>query len=466
MKNFAQILIIAVVSFTGSRCNLEKIQDNLVNPGPTALFTVDKTGGEIPCTVAITNQSQNAFSYSWNFGNSTTSTLQQPGSVTYTTANDFTITLIVTDAAGLKDTFSVIIETTEPLVKFAKTFDTFGPGCKVRQLTDGGYIAAGTLNNDVFLVRTDAEGNIVNQRVFTDANADVANDVIQLSDGTFVVVGTTFNAAFNNNDIYYLRTNSSLNAITGPIRLGTNDGNDEAFSVIELTDGSVFMAGYTTNISTGSTDVYVARYSPDLSNLFFKKNISGANAEVAFDAISVSGGIAIAGEVSYPGSSALSDALFLKIDENGNLLGTIKAIGGSGFEQARAITSTGNGELILCGAILAPGGSDSDIFLQKIDTNGNTTAGAATPGGSQNDTGYDITPVDGGGFAIAGQSGLDAYLLLTDENGTSLLDKPFVLNGEEAFYSIEQTADKGFIFGGYKGSFLYVVKTDKDGNFN
>lgn len=465
MKNFAQILI-TVVALSGIGCNLEKIEENLVDPGPAAAFTTDKTGGEAPCTITITNQSQRAVTYAWNFGNGTTSTLQNPGPVTYTVAQDYTIVLIASDAAGLKDTFSVSVEITEPVKKFANTYDAFGPGCKARKLSDGGYIAAGTLNNDVYLVRTDAEGNIVNQQVFTDTNADVANDVIQLSDGTFVVVGTTFNAAFNNNDIYYLRTNASLTAITGPFRFGTTDGNDEAFSVIELTDGSVFMAGYTTNISTGSTDVYVARYSPNLSQTFYKKNIPGANAEVAFDALSVSGGIAITGEVSYPGSSALSDALFLKIDEDGNLQGTIKAIGGSGYEQARAITTAGNGELILCGAILAAGASDSDIFLQKVDPNGNPTSGAVTPGGSQNETGYDITPVDGGGFAIAGQSGLDAYLLITDENGNPTIDKPFIINGEEAFLSIEQTSDKGFIFGGYKGSFLYLVKTDKDGNSN
>jgi len=56
-----------------------------------------------PFTVNFANNSLNAVSYAWSFGNGNTTTLQNP-SATYTAPGTFTIRLIATNANGCKDT--------------------------------------------------------------------------------------------------------------------------------------------------------------------------------------------------------------------------------------------------------------------------------------------------------------------------------------------------------------------------
>lgn len=67
---------------------------------PKAQFTTSTTSGNAPLTVQFTDQSTgNITSYSWNFGDGGTGTTQNP-SHTYTTAGNYTVSLIVTGSGG------------------------------------------------------------------------------------------------------------------------------------------------------------------------------------------------------------------------------------------------------------------------------------------------------------------------------------------------------------------------------
>jgi PKD repeat protein len=72
---------------------------------PTAAFSFSLNGG----TLSLTNGSQNASMYSWNFGDGNTSTQIQP-SHTFTTPGSYTVTLIASNACGDSDTTTQQIE--------------------------------------------------------------------------------------------------------------------------------------------------------------------------------------------------------------------------------------------------------------------------------------------------------------------------------------------------------------------
>jgi len=68
-------------------------------------------------------------------------------------------------------------------------------GRSVRQTDDGGYIVAGFTESfgagyDVWLVRTDADGDTLWTRTYGTANDETGNSVLQTEDGGFVVAGT------------------------------------------------------------------------------------------------------------------------------------------------------------------------------------------------------------------------------------------------------------------------------------
>jgi PKD repeat protein len=71
-----------------------------VNPAPTASFTATTSG----LTATVANSSSGGATYSWNFGDSQTSSSQTPPAHTYASDGNYTITLIVTSSAGCKDT--------------------------------------------------------------------------------------------------------------------------------------------------------------------------------------------------------------------------------------------------------------------------------------------------------------------------------------------------------------------------
>jgi gliding motility-associated-like protein len=87
-------------------CSDSSIRSVVVFPKPNAGFsTTQLTACQLPFTVTFTNESVNGISYLWDFGDGTTSTLANP-THTYTTEDDFTITLVTTNANGCTDTIT------------------------------------------------------------------------------------------------------------------------------------------------------------------------------------------------------------------------------------------------------------------------------------------------------------------------------------------------------------------------
>ncbi len=75
---------------------------------PVASFTVASSTGCVPFSLQFTNTSQNAVSYSWNFGNGNTSSLTNPVNV-FATPGTYSVTLTATSASGLTNQFSMPI---------------------------------------------------------------------------------------------------------------------------------------------------------------------------------------------------------------------------------------------------------------------------------------------------------------------------------------------------------------------
>ncbi|MBS1763915.1 MAG: PKD domain-containing protein, partial [Bacteroidetes bacterium] len=85
-------------------CFDDSVRTIRVNLSPTALAATSDTAGCSPYTVTFSNNSTNGVSYSWNFGDGSTSTDAVPVH-TYSTAGNYTVTLEATNSNGCKNTF-------------------------------------------------------------------------------------------------------------------------------------------------------------------------------------------------------------------------------------------------------------------------------------------------------------------------------------------------------------------------
>ena len=94
------------------------------------------------------------------------------------------------------------------------------------------------------------------------------------------------------------------------------------------------------------------------------------------------------------------------------------------LDEAYAITPTRDGGYIVAGNTWSFGNGEDDVYLIKIDDNGNKIW-QKTYGGSDYDEAYAITPTKDGGYIVAGgtesfgNGGWDVYLIKIDKNGNT-----------------------------------------------
>lgn len=76
---------------------------NIQNPiGPVADFTISGSGSQAPCIITFTNNSQNATTYNWDFGDGQTSDVQNP-THTFSNGGNFNVRLTASGPNGTND---------------------------------------------------------------------------------------------------------------------------------------------------------------------------------------------------------------------------------------------------------------------------------------------------------------------------------------------------------------------------
>ena len=160
----------------------------------------------------------------------TTSTL--PGQ------DDFDVWLIKTDAAG--DTL------------WTKSFRgrSHDMGWSVQQTSDGGYIIAGETGylrvgnpSYVWLIKTDADGNMQWRKTFGGSDTEVGSSVQQTSDGGYIITGHTESYGAGSDDVWLIKTDAGGDTLWTKTFGGGDD--DWGNSVQQTSDGGYIITGAT-----------------------------------------------------------------------------------------------------------------------------------------------------------------------------------------------------------------------------
>lgn len=104
-----QIYTCTLTSLNNPNCFSTITDTVFVFPVPSASFTAVTVGTCSSGTATVTNSSTGGNTYSWTWGDLTSSTLQNPPPHTYTPAGTYTITLYVTTPAGCSDTITQVV---------------------------------------------------------------------------------------------------------------------------------------------------------------------------------------------------------------------------------------------------------------------------------------------------------------------------------------------------------------------
>jgi hypothetical protein len=298
------------------------------------------------------------------------------------------------------------------------------------------------------------------------SNEDIAYSIIQSSDGGYVVAGGTSSFGAGGVDIYVVKLDSSGNVVWAKTIGGSSD--DEAYSIIQSSDGGYVVAGSTRSFGAGGYDIFVVKLDSS-GNVQWAKTIGGSKGDGASSIIQSSdGGYVVVGGTESFGEGGI---YVVKLDNSGNVQWT-KTIGGGG---ASSIIQSSDGGYVIAGGTQSFGAGGWDIYVVKLDSSGNVQW-AKTIGGSDDDRAYSIIQSSDGGYVVAGLTWSfgagydDMYVVKMDSSGNVVWTKTIGGSYYDGAYSIIQSPDRGYVVVGGTSSFgeggwdIYVVKLDSSGN--
>jgi len=356
----------------------------------------------------------------------------------------------------------------------------------VQQTTDGGYIItgcsykanSGTADADVFLLKTNGNGDSLWNQTFGGTSSDYGLSVQQTTDGGYIITGNTYSLG-NSSQAYLIKTDGN-----GIEQWSKNFGGTDAdwgISVQQTTDGGYIIAGranYTINPATlfETGDVYLIKTDGN-GNQQWTKNFGGINQDGGRSVQQTTDGGYIITGFTTPFLNGLTDVYLIKTDGNGIEQWT-KTFGGTSDDDSRSVQQTTDGGYIITGWTESFGNGAIDVYLIKTDGNG-IEQWTKTFGGVKEERGFSVQQTTDGGYIITGWTGeidqgqTNVYLIKTDQNGDSLWTKTFGYEPEDDIgFSVQQTTDGGYIITGFSynnSTFftnydVYLIKTDGNGN--
>jgi len=182
-------------------------------------------------------------------------------------------------------------------------------GNSVAQTSDGGYIVAGTTysygagNGDIWLIKTDADGNQEWDELFGGSEVEYGESVAETSDGGYIVVGSTMSYATGHSDVWLIKTDAHGAEEWSELFGGTS--YDGGYSVAVTSDGGYIIAGDTASDGSGGSDVWLIKLS-DSDTQVTPGDGNGDGAVNALDITKVER-VIVALDAETPGSDANGD---------------------------------------------------------------------------------------------------------------------------------------------------------------
>jgi len=372
----------------------------------------------------------------------------------------------------------------------------------VKATTDGGYITAGytqSNNGDIlektntsfdFLISKFSSKNILEwQKTFGGSDDDRATAIVQTLDGGFAVLGfaKSTDIAVSENagskDFWLLKLTSNGNLLWeksfgfsgadyGTDLIETKEGGFLITGVLDVSasDGQGSAKSTATKHSGGD---YWAIKTDHTGALEWSRFFGGSFTEVPLGVLETDAhnfvivGSSDSKDFNISNNKGSYDFWIIKISTEGTLLWE-KSFGGSEIDEAKAITTTNDGNFIIVGDTrstdknVSKNNGAADIWVLKVSEEG-TLLWEKTIGGTNFDVARAVSRTQDNGYLISGSSRSldngfenkgqnDALILKIDKNGNLLWKKTFGGSEIDFLYGVVELENTAIIAVGESSS--------------
>ena len=318
----------------------------------------------------------------------------------------------------------------------------------VRQTIDGGYIIAGSVIYSPpwlegwkrgHLIKTDANGNVVWERIFPEEEIGSCNSVLQTEDGGYIITGWASRPKPNFADVALMKTDANGNPLwakyfdshqeTEPNEPPSCEGG---YWLEKTTDNGFIIAGqrvirfcpdsvdcsYSYNYKD-DWDVYLIKTDGNGDSLWAQTYGSTKCDVGQFVQQTNDGGYIIIGTTL---SESSIPVYVIKTNARGDTLWTRTYGEGSKWKTGNGIRQTNDGGYIITGFILPLDETIKKLYLLKINSQGDIEWEQIFDGKGEDACGYSVIQIDNG-FAVVGSTanpatgGGDVYLIKTNNEG-------------------------------------------------
>lgn len=474
---------------------------------PVASFNITNNNCTVPCTVNFTNQSSNATSFSWDFGDGNSSTQTSPSNE-YKSAGTFTVKLTANGPGGSNATQqNVTIKAQLPLSKVGDW--TYG-GSRgdvpraVAPTSDGGFVVAGYSNSnqsgeksanskggfDFWIVRINANGVKVWDKTYGGSGDDLAQGIAAASDGGFVVAGPSnsnksgdkSDNSKGENDYWVIKIDANGNLQWDKTYGG--DKHEGANAVIATNNGNFLIVGNSYSGKTGDknsnsygdSDLWLVLLDGNGNMKWQNSHGGSAYDDMKQGILTNDGNFLLVGETTSNASGDKNgnsnggyDYWVMKVSSSSGGIMWDRSIGGSGNEGANGIIETSDGFVVGGSSDSNKSGDKSDnskgqhdYWVVKVSQSGDRVLWNSTIGGSGDEGTCKLAPTSDGGILIVGgtpsnksgdksedsRGGSDYWLVKINSSGSKLWDSTYGGNQiDNARAFVGNSAGEYFIIG-------------------
>jgi hypothetical protein len=340
----------------------------------------------------------------------------------------------------------------------------------VLQTSDGGFIVATTNeSDDILVLKLDPDGNIQWQKKYGGSFREIVNDMIQTSDGGYILTGIIGYNYFTGTgyDALIIKLDSQGNIQWQKI-YDVGYTFEGAGKIIKTSDEGFI-------ISAGGDDSAIIKLDQN-GNIQWYRTLGYPGGGDGFNFRQTSDGGYI-GISTLPGVILGLDFGVVKLDSEGNIQWS-RAYGGNGaWDVPYSIHETSDGGFVVVGvtnSFSSTNINDTNIWVLKLNSQGDIIWQKEYGVPNATDYAFSSIQTPDGGYIIVGfttASGMgDLLLMKIDSEGNIVWQKVYGGTYPDSGISIQMTSDGNLIISGATYSFgagnidIWVLKTDIDGN--